>query len=523
MQQKTTFRLAFLIGILAVVAPVLGALYVAQRDALTAEYARVDGYARDVMARSDATAEQADEGITRLLALGAPACADQELVLMREIDLGSSYIQTIGRVRDDAVICSSLGIHEPAMELGPATLLTLRKVLVRTNVRFSFAADATFLVLERDGFAAVIHKALPIDATTEDASVSLATFSTPSGTILTSRGHVDPAWLSKPLSGSHTHFVDGDRIVSMIGSGRFHAGAVAAVEDATLRQRVRSSALDLLPMGLVAGLVMAGLIFYLARVQTAMPAMIRAALRRDELSVQYQPVVELGTGKWIGAEALVRWKRANGEWVRPDVFIPVAEESGLIQQVTERVLSLVGADLGRLAALGLDVQVSINLSSADLQSPATVALLQRTLQEAGVAAQHLHVEATERGFMNTEIARKVLADIRALGVKVAIDDFGTGYSSLSYLGSFELDYLKIDKSFVDTVGSDAATSQVVPHIIEIAKSLNLTMIAEGVETEPQAAFLRERGVQLAQGWLFSRALAFPAFVEGLTANRATNR
>ena len=521
MQAAFWSRTLAVVALAAMLGSVALSVSLARRQARDLEFERVDGYARDVLARSNTTAEQAALGYRHFADSDVAPCSDAEIVLLRQIDMRSSHIQMVGRASGDALRCSSLGVHEPPLALGPVDLVTPLGLRIRTQVSFAFAPDVSFLALERQGFVALIHKSLPIDATTEGVDASLGVFLFTNNELLSSRGHVDPAWLARPRNGRVAHFIDQGMIVSVRESAASSTGAVAAVPVAALEKRAMRLSRLLVPIGLAGGLCISGLLAYVWRKQTAMPGLLRNGLKRGELFVHYQPIVNLRSGQWVGAEALVRWRRSNGELVRPDLFIPVAEESGLIHQVTERVLSLVAADLRTLSAIVPGVYVSVNLSSADLHSRRTVELLRRTLAESGCPPSSLHVEATERGFIRAEIASSVVAEIRALGVRVAIDDFGTGYSSLSHLETIGLDYLKIDKSFIDAVGSGAATSQVVPHIIEMAKSLQLAMIAEGVETEAQAAFLRSHGVQLAQGWLFSRPLPLEAFIEQLGTRHGT--
>ena len=242
---------------------------------------------------------------------------------------------------------------------------------------------------------------------------------------------------------------------------------------------------------------------------------LRRALAAGQIGVQYQPVIDLRSSRCVGAEALARWQREKGRWVSPSVFIPVAEEAGLIQEVTSAVLRTVVSDLRRITAAAPDVSINLNLSHDDLNNERIGTELAASLKTANLPPESIKLEITERALVNTDIARALIRGFRERGHKIAVDDFGTGYSSLSYLQSFELDVLKIDKSFVDAIGTGAATGEVIVHVIEMARSLGLEVVAEGVQTLEQVRWLVEHGVYQGQGYLFSRPLAVDDFVEFL--------
>jgi sensor c-di-GMP phosphodiesterase-like protein len=522
MTKKVATFLTLVIGLLAIAAPIFFTLQQARKQGLDAEAAHTLAYARDVVRRTDITSDQIVKGIERLVkSLPADPCSEASLAIMREVEMTSTYIQAMGYVSGDRLICSSYGKHKDGVSVGPVGLVLRNGATLRYDVKLPFAGQTPFLVIEQLGYAAVVHKELPIDAITAEEDVSLATFTTANQRFVASKGFVKPGWIDAARDRREASFIDGGYFVAVVRSERYNTGAIAALPVTYLDKRTHDLALWLVPTGLIAGIVLALAALYLARLQMGMPAVIRAALRRNEFFLVYQPVVELKTGKWIGAEALIRWRHPGGEVVRPDVFIQAAEDSGLIERITGRVTEIIARDAWDLFRQYPDFRIAINLSSADLKSQRTSELLRRLIREVKAGPHNFIVEATERGFMHADAARQVISQLRADGIQVAIDDFGTGCSSLSYLETFELDLLKIDNSFVEAVDTEAATSQVIPHIIEMAKTLKLQIIAEGVETEAQAQFLRERGVQYAQGWLFGKPVPLADLVKELWLQAGT--
>lgn len=241
---------------------------------------------------------------------------------------------------------------------------------------------------------------------------------------------------------------------------------------------------------------------------------LRRAVSRSELVLHYQPIVDLDTGCITGLEALVRWQHPSRGLIGPIEFIGLAEETGLIVPIGSWVLAeacrqvrTLAERVPGLATMGL----AVNLSGRQLANAGIVGEVERAKAEMARWGASLHLEITETVLIeNAPVISARLHDLRALGVGLHIDDFGTGYSSLSVLQTFPIDTLKIDRSFVARLGDKGTSAAVVEAIITIAKSLDLRVVAEGIETAEQLALLRERGCHDGQGYFFSRPLDFEA-------------
>ncbi|SHI17414.1 sensor domain-containing protein [Desulfosporosinus lacus] len=235
---------------------------------------------------------------------------------------------------------------------------------------------------------------------------------------------------------------------------------------------------------------------------------LRKALIREEFVLHYQPQVNLDTGHIVGLEALLRWNSVEFGLVSPAAFIPVAEETGLIIPIGEWVLRTACAQNKDWQDQGfIPLRIAVNISARQFQEPGFIKLVKQVLQETKLDPQWLELEITERIAMEKgEITLKMLAAFKELGIRISIDDFGTGFSSLNYLSRMPIDTLKIDQTFIQDISSGDNGKEVVTAIIQLAKNLQLKVIAEGVETNNQCSFLKDKLCDEMQGYLFSKAV-----------------
>jgi diguanylate cyclase (GGDEF)-like protein len=260
-----------------------------------------------------------------------------------------------------------------------------------------------------------------------------------------------------------------------------------------------------------------------ARDRLRIEAELHLALKRQELLLLYQPIFDLISGRLAGFEALVRWKHAQRGLIPPMEFIPIAEETGLIVPIGTWVIQ----EACRQGRQWLDQNpaanlfISVNVSSRQLDGPALPEIVRQALRQSELAPEHLKLEITESAVMRDfELTLKLLTRLKEIGVGLSLDDFGTGYSSLSLLRRLPVDTLKVDRSFVTAMTTDASGVQMVEAILQLAKLFGLKVVAEGIEHEEEERLLKERGCEFGQGWRYGRPLSVEAGLELLRSENS---
>jgi EAL domain-containing protein (putative c-di-GMP-specific phosphodiesterase class I) len=251
----------------------------------------------------------------------------------------------------------------------------------------------------------------------------------------------------------------------------------------------------------------------------ALVADLRKAIDDGTLTVAYQPMIDLSRSAIVGVEALLRWTHPTQGAIGPDVFIPLAEHSGLIGRITTYVLEAAAGQAHTWQGAGLDLTVSVNLSVRDLQRAGLAAAVADALERHGVPADRLRLEITEGSVMDQpERALATLGELAAVGVGLSVDDFGTGYSSLAYLQRLPVNELKIDRSFVLGLAESSSDGEIVRSTVGLGHNLGLSIVAEGVEDESSLTFLREVGCDIVQGFFIAKPMSAESLTEWATTS-----
>jgi sensor c-di-GMP phosphodiesterase-like protein len=503
---RVIFFATVLIG-LAIALPLAALFYGAWQLSVREEQERLANLAQLTLTRAQMVYEEVGRTLHKIDGAALLPCSPQHIARMRSLTLSNTSVEELGYFQAHRLKCTSWGLVEDEVRQPRAHFTTREGFQLNLRVRPIVSMGSVMIAMQAGTHNALVDPSRLVDVLSEPR-VSL-TLATRDGQIVAQRHAPNAALLSRVLRQGGTGR-DGETFFAVARDGDWIA---AATEPRTqMLQHLRREQLLLLPLALLLTLGMIGGIVWVSRRRLSPRGVLAIAVRKREFVVHYQPVIHLATGACVGAEALVRWRRPDGSLVRPDLFIPLAEDSGLIKPITDQVIDSVLEDLGQALAADRTLHVAINLSADDIRTGRAVRVIARKLEGRALQAGQLLLEATERGFIDVEAARTTIGQARAAGHSLAIDDFGTGYSSLQYLQSLPLDALKIDKSFIETIGLDSATSSVTDHIISMARSLGLLLIAEGVETQAQADYLSARGVDFAQGWLYAKAMPAADFL-----------
>jgi sensor c-di-GMP phosphodiesterase-like protein len=483
-------------------------LMIAQNQAISKETRRLREITNGVLMRMSSTREQFTNVVAHFAHVAEKdACAPQHIQKMQEFNISGFFLQAVAHVKDNRIVCSSISEVFDGIDLGTPFRTEPDGTRLWANIKVADWQNHHLVVMEKAGWAIVMVPSHAIEAL-GNSGVSVGIFGIQSHKLYTARGEIASDWLQRYHGKQALTFIDKERhmLVYMAPNQLNMTGVVAAMPLKDINDDLVSFIQILIPLAMVVGISLGGIFIYMQRTRYSTKSAILRALANNEFYLEYQPIMNLQNKLCVGAEALIRWKTPDNNFISPDTFIPAAEASGVICQITQRVFELVAKDMHTALNMHKNFHVGINISSHDIRSGELLPMIEHLKKSTGAQGRQILIEVTERGFLDDDEALTTIKNIRACGVMVAIDDFGTGYSSLSYLTKFQLDYLKIDKAFVDSVGTDAVTSHVAFHIIEMAKTLQLDMVAEGVETEQQAQILRERGVKYVQGWLFSKSL-----------------
>ncbi|CAG9266610.1 Cyclic-guanylate-specific phosphodiesterase [Paraburkholderia unamae] len=522
MNSRFTVLTTFCIVALAVLGTLALAVYASDAVSERQQRQQVDEFSNRALLRAELVSSEAETALRQLVRYDGTPCSDDHLKQLRQTEEQFRYVREVGWTDGVKLRCTSargrVDTALPAPEWTSAAGFTAWQTETgkRGNERPMFNVRLGDHVV-------VIDPRFYLDIVPLDNTIELAVLETQDGTIISRSPGADHELLRAALQRDTNNAYFERRYYTVERSHRYPIAVVAYEPEDRVRRNPLAQLKHVLAPALVASLLGTWFVMRWRRKLRTPRNAILQGIRQRQFVAWLQPIVSLESGRCIGAEALVRWKLEDGSVIAPDTFIAMAESLGLIEPITDQVVHSVFDGAGSVLARRRDLHVSINLAGEDLVGTRVLDTLKDCFRKYAVRPEQIWFEVIERMLIDTARSTPALAAYRAAGHRIFIDDFGTGYSSLSYLQDLPVDGIKIDRSFIRSYAKGEEMNKIVPHVIEMARSLDLAMVAEGVETRAQADYLREHGVQYAQGWLYAKAMPADEFVRYLERESARAR
>ncbi len=477
----------------------------------------VDQEARRSLMLADRRVTRVVQTLADLAGRGVDSCGPAQIEAMREANFSTTPIKEVSLINPAGhTICTDLGIPLGVRQVISSHPLTADGDVAIQVLRFGDRREPTVRIRRMgagnaNALAALMptELLLPVTAMRADGSgIKALAITTWDGYPIAEGG--------EPQRNAHN---EEDRFVATIRSDRYNLVATVSLS----REQVLASYANLRTVGTITSGAMALVIFgfaliFPARRRSDPIAEIERALKAGAFVPYFQPVVDITTGRLRGAEVLIRWRKPDGSLVLPASFIPMLESSGLIIKVTRVLMRQARDQVGAAYGRRPNLTIGFNLAAAHFADDTIVQDVRDIFENSSIRLNQISLELTERQPLeNLTETRRIIAALQGLGVSIAIDDVGTGHSGLSYMLKLGVDIIKIDKMFIDAIGTDRKSATIIETLIELARNLRMDIIAEGVESFEQVAFLRDLGVRAAQGYAFAPPLPAKSFLQLIEA------
>jgi sensor c-di-GMP phosphodiesterase-like protein len=489
---------------------VLAGYLVGSQSILYATNSRLEDYANRLLQQEEDLGDEIISALSQANASTFPPCSDQDIVLLRRITFSARFLKDVGRLGQSNFLCSAttgklpgpIPLLKPDFSL-PSGVMIFHDYPLRelSGGRADIASFRNADVVIGSDFLSdfpqqPIHYAIGIvDPNQTDRSQKII-FSASTGVL-----RIPTAALESNKTVHQNGILYRARCSQRYQ--RFGLCAVAEISSNEVWHNNRSLLAGFIATGGVAGFSGGAALLVAGRKRRSQTNQLRRAILMGKLSVVYQPIVELGSHRIVGAEALARWIDEDGESIRPETIIALAETEGFVSEITRFVLTRALEEIRPIFEWNPNFRLNINLAPSDLADPRLLLLLDEKLENGQATPANIAFELSERATSNREVAVAAIRRLRERGHATFIDDFGTGYSNLAYLAELQVDGIKINRSFIATIGTESVTASIVPQILAVAKALNLSVVVQGIEREDQAAYFASDSPNiLGQGWFF---------------------